>query len=313
MKLNDFLSINRWLVENKSAYTVTNTSLVMTNFDRNYLEKMRKAKNISTKVYEIKIGLTKSRYYRWVNNDVDLPMELVLGIKKILGLSNYELLNIMGPETEEGLNLLCGMVFSIINGLPVQNYKDELAKHDKGTANESPYCTMSILFNLLVSYSDYNYINNQQLNTLRHSLNLVESYTLMDAIIVLIILSLDSGTSSEKESLSSNLLETWVYKNITNSLFGFRNISIGVGIDLSLLFAKHNLISHANSIIAQMEKRLSINNMLDDYSCYLFASLNDIICGDTAGRGDFYKRMNDSKIFLPALEFKFWKNISTLQ
>lgn len=309
MKISDFLSINRWLVENKSVCAVTNTSLVMTNFDRSYLEKIRKAKNISTKVYEIKIGLTKSRYYRWVNNDVDLPMELVVGIKKILGLSNYELINIMGPETEEGLNFLCGMVFSIINRLPVQKYKDELAKHDKGTSKDQPYDTMLILFNLLVNYCEYNYVNEQQLNTLKHSFNFLDSYTLMDVIIVLIILNIDSDANYAEEPLNSNLLEPWIYTNITNRLFSFRNISMGVGIDLSLFFARNHLVSQAEDIIVNMQDVLSKSNMLDNYSSYLFASMNDVISGNFEGQDNAYKKMDNSRIFLPALEFKFWKNV----
>ncbi|MFO1554163.1 helix-turn-helix transcriptional regulator [Lactiplantibacillus plantarum] len=309
MRLNDFLSINRWLVENKSTFVVANTSLVMTNFDRNYLEKMRKAKNISTKVYEMKIGLTKSRYYRWVNNDVDLPMELVVGIKKILGLSNYELINAMGPETEEGLNFFCGMVFSIINRLPLQKYKDELAKHDKGAAKDQPYDKISILLDLLSKYCEYKHVDEQQLNKLRQSFNLLSAYTLMDAIAVLVILNIDSGTDHTMEPLNSRLLETWVYKNITNSLFGLRNISIGVGIDLSLFFVRNHLISQAKDIIANMEEKLSKNNMLDGYSNYLFASMNDVIYGNFEEKDNAYKKMDNSKIFLPTLEFKFWKNI----
>lgn len=305
----DLLVVNRWLVENKSISTAINTSLIMTNFDRRYLEKMRKAKNISTKVYEIKIGLTKSRYYRWVNNDVDLPMELIVGIKKILGLSNYELMNIMGPETEEGLNFLCGMIFSIINGLPIQKYKDELYKHVKVLTHEQPYDRILILFNLLIAQCGHKAFDKFELFKLINWVNSLESYTLMDAIIVITILSYYDFSNLKEQPLSPVLLETWIFKNIVNDLFSFRKISIGIGIDLSLFYIKNNLTSNAIELIKRMKEELKKNSMLDPYSHYILMSLNNIFLGNIESKKKIYQDLSKAKVFLPTLELKFWKDV----
>lgn len=88
-------------------------SVVAVGIDREKMATIIQGKNIKLSVIEKKLGLSKSRYYRWINYDVDLPFEYTVGLKKLLGLSDNEFLSLILPSTDEVLDTLAlAMYFS---------------------------------------------------------------------------------------------------------------------------------------------------------------------------------------------------------
>lgn len=299
------LVINRFLTETQPKTQKINTSLIMTNFDRKYLEMLRKAKSISTQVYERKIGLTKSRYYRWVNNEVDLPMELVMGMKKILGMSNVELLDVMGPETEEGLTFLCSMVYSMFKGLPLNDYLWEIKKHQRVLNSEQPYDIIIEVYYMLQSLLTEAKLNNNLLIKLKKISDL-DSYTLIDVIVIAIVMDVENGESIRDGRINTALLEKWIEANITNDSFSFRKVCFGSAIDLALRYFERNELEKGLSIINRMHQWLNKAKVLDNYSAYLLDNLILIFTNSPGAKNNFLESINKGHAFIPELEFQFW-------
>lgn len=88
--MKPLLGLSRVVLERCPTLEVPETSVMAVGIQREEVEKIRKAKGIKVQRFERTLNLSRSRYYRWLQYETDLPLEFVLGIKKIIGLTNSE-------------------------------------------------------------------------------------------------------------------------------------------------------------------------------------------------------------------------------
>lgn len=105
MKSN-LLSVGRYIEYKNPTLEIPVLSTSEVSIKREAFEDIRKNKGIPVRVLETEIGLSKSRYYRWLNYQVDLPLELVIELKKVFNIADMELMEMFGESTDEQLELL---------------------------------------------------------------------------------------------------------------------------------------------------------------------------------------------------------------
>lgn len=109
--MRPLLGVSRLISERHSSLTVPSTAVVAVGIDRAKIEKIRKAKGVKVQLFEEVLNLSRSRYYRWLQYSTDLPLEFIVGIKKLLGLSNSEFLRLFTSNTEDFLDTLLVAVY----------------------------------------------------------------------------------------------------------------------------------------------------------------------------------------------------------
>lgn len=113
--MKPLLGLTRAVIEWCPSLTVPKSAVTAVGIDREQIEELRKAKGIKVQEFELLLNLSRSRYYRWLQYATDLPLEFIMGIKKILGLTNNELFGLMIPETEEFLAALLVAAYPLTN------------------------------------------------------------------------------------------------------------------------------------------------------------------------------------------------------
>lgn len=132
------------------------TSMVSVTFDRDKLEEIRRSRNISVNSMAKKIGLSRSRYYRWLDNEIDLPFDLLIGIQKLLGMTTLEMHQLFSQSDDELIqktSLLAYHSLALSQDI-CHTIHESLLKHQYSTMKNDPYLFLISFSNLCVSYAD---------------------------------------------------------------------------------------------------------------------------------------------------------------
>ncbi|MBS1008889.1 helix-turn-helix domain-containing protein [Leuconostoc suionicum] len=132
------------------------TSLVSIAFDKEKLEEIRRSRNISVNSITKKIGISRSRYYRWLDNEIDLPYNLLIGIQKILVLTDLEMHELFSQPTDEIIQKTSLLAFYSLNLCRNICYelRDSLQKHRNTTMKNDPYSLLIKFSELCALYTD---------------------------------------------------------------------------------------------------------------------------------------------------------------
>lgn len=130
--------------------------MVSVTFDRDKLEEIRRSRNISVNSMAKKIGLSRSRYYRWLDNEIDLPFDLLIGIQKLLGMTTLEMRQLFSQSDDELIQKTSLLAYySLALSQDVCNMlHDSLLKHQYSTMKNDPYLLLISFSQLCVSYAD---------------------------------------------------------------------------------------------------------------------------------------------------------------
>lgn len=234
------LSVCRLISTINPDLKIPDTSVVAVNIDREKLEEIRKCKGLSVKSFERKIGLSRSRYYRWVQYEIDLPFELVVGIKKMLSISDTELLDMFAMSTDEQLHLLSVLIYSSLSTkedmfVTFMKVRKELEKFRTSTEDNT-------MFKLMLAYSDLVFgcmnqkVPDASLEMLETFFLRTDFYTLFDSLLYLATLRIKQRYGLHASSLEKQifLLESCLLKKINSTDFTeLRPVLVGAVLDLS--------------------------------------------------------------------------------
>ncbi|MBV7391109.1 helix-turn-helix transcriptional regulator [Enterococcus sp. ALS3] len=314
----DLLSINRMINKKNPGLKEPQMSVVAVNLRREELENIRKKKGIPVRVFEKKINLSKSRYYRWLQYQVDLPMEMIIGLKKVLNISDIELLQLVVSSTDEQLQLLTLLIYTSLSDEQAEfaqfiQIKNKLEKYRKIGDDNTPYF-------LMLTYADL-VINSLQEESAAVSLEKIESYFLSIDFLTIFDILLYLGTlkikqkfdlpesSMEKEML---LLEHETLRKLACE-YNDESISILIGcvVDITMFYS---VISPENAkpLIIKAIEILADNYRLDSYTENILVFLDNLLNEehrDEAFIATFRKNFEESRWCLPKCETDFFGDL----
>lgn len=298
------------------------SSVVAVNIDRESIEEIRKRKGISIRTLERKINLSKSRYYRWLRYQTDLPLELVMGLKKVLNMSDRELLNLFVSSTDEQIQML-GLVIYTSMSNQEQDFKQFL-KIRKSLEKFKGASEDNIAYKLILTYADLVVQCRsrgdavKELKSIEEYFTSIDYFTMFDILLYLATLRMNlnysfSNSVMEKESI---ILENSLLKKFaSNQSNEWKDILIGCVIDLSLCFVDMNnhqqaikLLNKATNILKQQNGDDQQTKEIFQFLAYLYVtkdiSSEDVVINKIKGN------MMNSSIYLPRNEVDFFKNLS---
>lgn len=319
---SSLLSICRLINTMNPTLTEPQSSVVAVNIDRESIEEIRKRKGISIRTLERKINLSKSRYYRWLRYQTDLPLELVMGLKKVLNMSDRELLNLFVSSTDEQIQML-GLVIYTSMSNQEQDFKQFL-KIRKSLEKFKGASEDNIAYKLILTYADLVVQCRsrgdavKELKSIEEYFTSIDYFTMFDILLYLATLRMNlnysfSNSVMEKESI---ILENSLLKKFaSNQSNEWKDILIGCVIDLSLCFVDMNnhqqaikLLNKATNILKQQNGDDQQTKEIFQFLAYLYVtkdiSSEDVVINKIKGN------MMNSSIYLPRNEVDFFKNLS---
>lgn len=322
MMESSLLSICRLINTMNPTLTEPQSSVVAVNIDRESIEEIRKRKGISIRTLERKINLSKSRYYRWLRYQTDLPLELVMGLKKVLNMSDRELLNLFVSSTDEQIQML-GLVIYTSMSNQEQDFKQFL-KIRKSLEKFKGASEDNIAYKLILTYADLVMQCRsrgdavKELKSIEEYFTSIDYFTMFDILLYLATLRMNlnysfSNSVMEKESI---ILENSLLKKFaSNQSNEWKDILIGCVIDLSLCFVDMNnhqqaikLLNKATNILKQQNGDDQQTKEIFQFLAYLYVtkdiSSEDVVINKIKGN------MMNSSIYLPRNEVDFFKNLS---
>lgn len=322
MMESSLLSICRLINTMNPTLTEPQSSVVAVNIDRESIEEIRKRKGISIRTLERKINLSKSRYYRWLRYQTDLPLELVMGLKKVLNMSDRELLNLFVSSTDEQIQML-GLVIYTSMSNQEQDFKQFL-KIRKSLEKFKGASEDNIAYKLILTYADLVVQCRsrgdavKELKSIEEYFTSIDYFTMFDILLYLATLRMNlnysfSNSVMEKESI---ILENSLLKKFaSNQSNEWKDILIGCVIDLSLCFVDMNnhqqaikLLNKATNILKQQNGDDQQTKEIFQFLAYLYVtkdiSSEDVVINKIKGN------MMNSSIYLPRNEVDFFKNLS---
>lgn len=220
---------------------VPQTSVISVNIDREKIERIRKNKGIYIRTFEEKINLSKSRYYRWLNYEVDLPIEYILSITKLLGISQIEFKDLFISSTDELLEIL---ILAIDLSLRQDDEEERIFTAVLKELEKFRFSKQdTLLYQLILFYCEMV----QKIQTgedASHEIERIESYlskneyfTLYDLILYLGVLRFKQLHQVEKSYVEMNLdnfSRLFLSKIKADRLVEVRSFLLGSIIDLAL-------------------------------------------------------------------------------
>ncbi|KRK58026.1 helix-turn-helix domain-containing protein [Fructilactobacillus fructivorans] len=85
---------------------IPQNSVAAVSIDRKKIAELIQQRKVKISSFLDRVGLSTSRYYRWINYEIDIPFEYIFGIKKLLGISDEEFLALLSPSTDELIDTL---------------------------------------------------------------------------------------------------------------------------------------------------------------------------------------------------------------
>ncbi|MGX7052151.1 helix-turn-helix domain-containing protein [Leuconostoc palmae] len=164
------------------------TNMVNVAFDRERLEEIRRSRNISVNNMAKRIGLSRSRYYRWLDNEIDLPMDLLISMQKLLVLTDYEFLSLFGQPNDEYIQVTAMLAYNALL-LTEDNclvLRDNLVKHQNSSLKNDPYLLLLDFSNLCIFYvkEDCDDEFNQLFDHLINLIFIRDIWTTIDALVL---------------------------------------------------------------------------------------------------------------------------------
>lgn len=266
------LSIGRMIDIKNPQLIEPQISVLAVNLNREGLEEIRKKRGIPIRTLENKIGLSKSRYYRWLQYQIDLPLEIVIGLKKVLNMSDSELMNFFVSSTDEQIQLLTLVIYSSTMDTPENKarflrLKDKLEKF-RISSNEN------LSYKLILAYTDI--VAQVHPQIVEGSLEKIENYflgidhlSLFDIFLYLATLQVKQEFSMYESFLEKEivLLEKSILKKITEeNLQEWRSILIGCVLDISTYYYQKGDYEAANMTINKVYTTLYESKTLSSYS-----------------------------------------------
>lgn len=243
---------------------VPQTSVISVNVDREKIEQIRKNKGVYIRTFEKKINLSKSRYYRWLNYEIDLPMEYLVSITKILGFSSLEFRDLFVTSTDELLQMILLL-------MDVSFRKDEaerrifesickeLEKFRFSKEDTQLYQLMLIFCDMVKAV--------QSIKEANHHVQRIETYlanneyfTLYDIVLYLGLLRFKQYYGI-KESYVEGSLESFtriiLSKISSDRLVEGRTFLFGSIIDISFILSKQYNYESAYQFLLQAEEKIN--------------------------------------------------------
>lgn len=322
MMKSSLLSICRLINTMNPTLTEPQNSVVAVNIDREAIEEIRKRKGIPIRTLERKINLSKSRYYRWLRYQTDLPLELVMGLKKVLNMSDRELLNLFVSSTDEQIQMLGLVIYTSLSNKEREckqflTLRKSLEKFRNASED-------NISYKLILTYADlvvhccYGNDSSQEVKQIADYFSSIDYFTMFDILLYLATLRVNlnfscSNSVMEKESI---ILENSILKKfLKNQSNEWKDILIGCVIDLSLCFVDMNnhkqaikLLNKATSILKQQHGENLQTKEIFQFLAYLYVK-KDISSEDVVIQ-KIKSDMANSSFYLPRNEFDFFKNLT---
>lgn len=322
MMKSSLLSICRLINTMNPTLTEPQSSVVAVNIDRESIEEIRKRKGVPIRTLERKINLSKSRYYRWLRYQTDLPLELVMGLKKVLNMSDRELLNLFVSSTDEQIQMLGLVIYTSMSNQEKElkqflNLRKSLEKFKNSSEDNSAYKLILTYADLVVQCHNGN-PSLVELKRIGEYFTSIDYFTMFDILLYLATLRISlnysySNSVMEKESI---ILENSLLKKFSsNQSNEWKDILVGCVIDLSLCFVDMNnheqaikLLNKATIILKQQNGENQQTKEIFQFLAYLYVTKN-ISSEDTVINKIKYN-MSHSSFYLPRNERDFFKNLS---
>lgn len=322
MMKSNLLSICRLINMINPTLQEPQNSVVAVNIDREKLEEIRKRKGISIRTLERKINLSKSRYYRWLRYQSDLPLELIIGLKKILNLSDRELLNLFVNSTDEQIQMLSLVIYTSMS-----NEENDLKKFMDIRSTLEKYRNSNednFAYKLILAYADLtlhckaNREPSSSLKKIEDYFLSIDYFTMYDVLLYLATLrtKIDYSlppTAMEKESI---ILENSILKKLSSEqLKEWEDIIIGCVIDLSLCLIDMNNHEQAIQLLNKASVILDKHKTASHQTKEVFELLSYLFIKDNLTTEDDVIEKTKQDIqhlssYLPENEYKFLKNLT---
>ncbi|MGM0238858.1 helix-turn-helix domain-containing protein [Enterococcus sp. AZ103] len=314
----NLLSVDRMIENRNPGLIEPQMSVIAVNINREELENIRKKKGIPVRVLEKKINLSKSRYYRWLQYQIDLPMEMTIGLKKVLNISNNELLSLFVSSTDEQLQLLTLILYTS-NSSDSEEFSQFIDIRNRLTKYRS-VGDENISYKLMLAYTDI-VVNYLQGKSMTKPHEIIENYFLGTDYLGIFDILLYLGTlkAQEKFKLPINsmnkgilLLENEILRKLNTQYFG-DSMSILVGCVIDLVnFYKQESPERANVLISHAMKILSENNQLTTYTECIFKFMDNVVNGEEQNEKlifDFKASIQNSLWCLPKSDVKYLQEL----
>ncbi|WP_133244325.1 hypothetical protein [Levilactobacillus bambusae] len=243
--------------------------------DRERLDNVRKAKNIPVRVIEEQIQLSKTRYYRWLNYEIDLPAEYVFGMKKMFGISNDEFWDFLEPGTSEPIQALSLLDYWEGKGKLSDHKRQldhELQKHDETEGKANPYRNVRLLYQLYQKrhlHQDYSV----ELSRLTDEENEIQNLTLFDVILTVILLQIHTELSDLSLFPDTSDLELWLIRHVVTEKHSMREALIGFTIDLAYTLEANRRTRRAVHLLGSLMSVLAEAHYLTTYTNQIIDTL----------------------------------------
>lgn len=255
---------------------VPQTSVILVNVDREKIEQVRKNKGIYIRTFEEKINLSKSRYYRWLNYEIDLPMEYLVSITKLLGFSSLEFKDLFVNSMDELLQmilLLMDVSFRKDEGERriFENICKELEKFRFSKEDTQLYQLMLIFCDMVKAIQNSKE-SNYHIQRIEEYLTNNEYFTLYDIILYIGLLRFkqyygikDSYVESSLESFTKIFLS----KISADRLIEGRTFLLGTVVDISILLFKQYDYQSAYHFLLKAKEKINTKWTLMNYDRHL--------------------------------------------
>ncbi|CAH0416291.1 helix-turn-helix transcriptional regulator [Periweissella fabaria] len=316
--MKPLLGLSRLVFERCPTLEVPETGVTAVGIQREEIEKIRKAKGIKVQKFEKVLNLSRSRYYRWLQYETDLPLEFVLGIKKIIGLTNSEFLTLLVPHTEEFLDTLLVTVYPGTNSKLAKQGRNhileqELMKQSKLGEQDDLY--RLILCYYALEYKGSNNVKNVEQERLESYFAKVELFSLFDVILYLVYvdftLDLKDGYG---RSANYMLVMSWIKQQLKSNHTTDLKIVFGIWFDVAILqYFADDLLS-AKKTLEELKVALMhtgadkfdvslVNNLLQYLQNFSHRNIQEeLILGSR-------QIIQNNELLLSSFEFDYWNQL----
>lgn len=251
---------------------IPQTSVISVNINREEIEEIRKNKGIYIRTFEEKINLSKSRYYRWLKYDIDLPLEYVVSMTKILGISFIELEDLFVNTTDELLQILLLIIdISLQNDETSQQeiiaISKELEKF-RFSREDTQLYQLILIFCDMVKASANKKEKLYGIERIETYLAKIDYFTLYNIMLYLGLLKFKQYHQIAPSYVEQNVhsfIRIFLTKIQRNKLVLGRSFFLGSIIDLSLILRKSQGKAVAYDFLKQPQSKILDNWMISSY------------------------------------------------
>lgn len=178
-------------LQNLNNSATSSTSVMSVVFDREALENVRKSRNISVSSLGKKIGLSRSRYYRFLTYEIDLPFDTLVSMQKLLVLTNSEFLNMFGTANDAYIMKAAGLsYFSLLRDKDrCLLIRDSIQKHSQSSFKNDPYLVLIDFADLCVAYTSIESSPeiDRLINQIFDKLFVIDNWTTIDILMIIAV------------------------------------------------------------------------------------------------------------------------------